>query len=66
MYKGRNENPKHGQLCICRCPKWCDEGYQIAYWDGDKFDYSCSPNSHFDEHVIAWFALDKEGEPLKS
>lgn len=66
MYKGTNEKPENGQLCICRCPNWSEEGYQIAQWDGKKFDYSCSPNSFFDEHVIAWMPLDDGGKPLKT
>ena len=64
MYKGRREKPKTGQLCICRCPDWCEEGYQIATFDGEKFDYDAATNSFFDENVIAWLALNEDGEPI--
>ena len=64
MYKGRNKKPEKGQLCICRCPEWCDEGYQIATYDGEGFDYDNAPNGSFNEYVIAWLALNEDGEPI--
>jgi len=65
MYKGRTKNPVKGRMCICRCPNWCELGYQIAQWDGEKFDFPESPNPWFDRDVIAWMPLDEDGEPLK-
>jgi len=51
------------QMCICRCPNWCESGYQIATWDGERFDYADSPNDMFDRDVVAFFPLNEDGEP---
>lgn len=59
MYKGRNENPYEGQVCICRCPNWCELGYQIAIFEDGIFDFPESPNFSFDKQVIAWKPLIK-------
>jgi hypothetical protein len=41
MYKGIDEAKKlnYDQLVICRCPEWNDEGYQIATWNGEEFEF---------------------------
>lgn len=64
MYYGRNKEPQEGQLCLCRCPEWCEEGYQIAIYEDGIFQYSDQPNGYFDRKVIAWMPLDQDGEPL--
>lgn len=66
MYYGRNKEPKDGQLCLCRCPEWCEEGYQIAIYEDGIFHYSDQPNSYFDKKVIAWMPLNQDGEPLNN
>lgn len=65
MYKslGESVNLKPEQLCLCRCPHWCEEGYQVATWNGSEFEYSADPNGSFNDHVIAFMPLDDEGCP---
>jgi len=62
-YKGIDEIPKEGQLCICRCPNWCEEGYQVAVFEDGEFQYDAQPNSWFHREVIAWLPLNSDGEP---
>lgn len=65
MYKGISEAKKLicNQMVICRCPHWNDEGYQIAIWNGDEFEYSGQPNDEFNSLVIAFMPIDEDGEP---
>lgn len=65
MYKSKKETSKlrHNQLVICRCPNWCDEGYQIARWNGKEFEYNSDPNGTFNDYVIAFLPLNEDGEP---
>lgn len=65
LYKGLehvNKLQEH-QLVLCRCPEWNDEGYQIAEWNGEEFEYSGQPNDMFNSLVIAFMVLDNNGEP---
>lgn len=64
MYYGRDKKPQDGQLCLCRCPEWNEEGYQVAIYKDRVFQYSDQPNKYFDRKVIAWIPLDQDGEPL--
>jgi hypothetical protein len=63
-YFGIKEKPKDGQLCLCRCPDWCHEGYQVANFEDDKFSYDSDPNGTFNNYVIAWLPLNEDGLPL--
>lgn len=67
MYKSIKEKPKDRQLCLCKCPDWNEEGYQVAeynYLGDDKFGYSGQQNDMFHDLVIAWMPLDRwSGEP---
>ena len=62
MYKSTKEKPKEGQLVICRCPEWNDEGFQIARYEDGEFHFSGQPNSMFNDLVISWTPLDEDGE----
>jgi hypothetical protein len=62
-YRTREELPDTGQLCLCKCPNWCRSGFQVAEWDGVKFDFDESPNDMFDGDVIEWMPLNEYGEP---
>ncbi len=42
------------RVILCYCPDWCDESYQIARWDGKKFEYDSQPNNDFDKYVQSW------------
>lgn len=53
------------QLCLCRCPDWCEEGYQVAKWNGMKFEYEADPNGGFDRYVKAFIPLDADWRPCK-
>ena len=66
MYYGLKEKVKlkEGQLVLARCPNWCDEGYQIATYNGSEFEYSSDPNGSFNEYIIAFMPLDEDGCPL--
>lgn len=46
--------PPRKRVLICYCSKWCDSGYQIAFWDGDEFHYEDEPNENFSMHVERW------------
>lgn len=64
-YTNPNEGtPKVGQLCLCRCPDYCEEGYVVATFDGMVFDTLGSPNDALNEHVIGWIALTENGIPI--
>ena len=63
-FKGRDKKPERDQLCVCRCPNWCEEGYVVAMWDGGQFYYAAQPNDNFDSSVIAWYAINDDGLPL--
>ncbi|TAJ13038.1 hypothetical protein DMA11_10250 [Marinilabiliaceae bacterium JC017] len=65
MYKGleHTNKLKREQIVLCRCPQWCDTGYQVAIWTGCKFDYPDAPNDMFHDCVIAFMPLNKDGEP---
>ena len=65
MYESRDRAKllTENQMCICRCPDWCDEGYQIAKWNGENFEYDNDPNGGFDRHVIAFLPLTDDGKP---
>lgn len=66
MYYGRNKQPLDGQLCLCRCPGWCDEGYQVAVFEDGEFHYSGESNNWLNEYVIAWMPIDREGELISN
>lgn len=67
MYESRDRAKllTKNQMCICRCPDWCYEGYQIGTWNGEAFEYDADPNGGFDQHVIAFLPLNKDGKPTK-
>jgi len=68
MYEDREEskNLKHGQLVLCKCPEWNEEGYQVATWNGSEFEYSGQPNDMFNDLVVGFIKLDEDGEPEDS
>ena len=53
-----------GQMCLCYCPEWCSINYQVAIWDGKKFDYPDSPNDNFDACVDGFIRLNEDGKPI--
>ena len=65
MYKRVEEavKLKRGQLVVCKCPEWNDEGFQIATWEGEEFEYSGQPNDMFNELVVAFLPIDGNGLP---
>ncbi len=52
---------KTGELYLCHCPDWNYSGYQVAKWDGKKFDYEDATNDEFDSYVKGFIQL-KENE----
>lgn len=66
MYKSISEKPNEGQLVICHCPEWNDEGFQIARYEDGEFQFSGQPNNMFNDLVISWSPLDNEGEQIFS
>jgi len=67
MYYRKEESKrlKYNQMVICRCPNWCDEGYQVGRWNGKEFTYEADPNGWFDRDVIAFMPLNEDGEPTR-
>lgn len=63
MYRSITQQPRNGQLCLCRCPQWNDEGYQVARYEDGEFGYNDQPNHAFNLCVIAWLPLNHNGEP---
>lgn len=55
---------KRGELYLCFCPEWCTLSYQIATWEGDRFDYPDSTNDEFDNYVKSYLPLNEEGKPV--
>ncbi|MXV39333.1 hypothetical protein GO491_11710 [Flavobacteriaceae bacterium Ap0902] len=68
LYRPIEESKKlnAGQIVICRCPEWNHEGYQVAEWNGSEFEYSGQPNDKFNDLVIAFTPIDKDGIPYPS
>jgi hypothetical protein len=66
MYYGIEKKPTNGQLVICRCPNWNEEGYQIATFNGSEFEYNAMPNDMFNENVIAWSPLNEDGDQTEN
>ena len=52
---------KHGQMVICKCPEWNEEGLQIATWNGVEFEYSGQQNDSFHGLVTAFIPIDEDG-----
>lgn len=63
MYKPLEEtkNLKRGQLVVCKCPDWNEEGFQIAVWNGREFEYSGQQNDWFNEYVEEFAKLNDDG-----
>ena len=57
----------HRQLCICYCPEWCDEGFQIGVWDKNSgtFESVGIKKEYFDKTVKEFCPLDISGEPVE-
>lgn len=56
---------KYGQLALCYCPGWNELGYQVAVWQGNKFDYAEAGNDDFDKHVKAFLPMNENGKPIE-
>jgi len=54
---------KFNQLVLCKCPEWNEEGFQIATWNGNEFEYSMQSNELFNSLVVSFMVLNKNGEP---
>lgn len=52
------------QKVICKCPHWNEEGFQIAFWNGDEFEFDDQPNYLFDKQVIEFCPIDDDGIPF--
>jgi hypothetical protein len=65
MYRGIQEtkNLRYGQLALCKCPEWCDTGFQVAIWKGDGFKVE-NDGGIFNDCVIEFLPLNEDGEPL--
>lgn len=50
----KKERIPQARPLLCYCPKWCDGGYQVAYYNGRVFEYEDQPNDNFDQHVESW------------
>ena len=65
MYSLKEKTPNESQLVICRCPEWNDEGYQVAIFENNEFQYTDQQNDMFNDLVIAWLPLiNEESENL--
>jgi len=49
--------PRIGQNVLCFCPDWCNSAYQVANWNGKRFEYDEMPNDMFDGLVVGWAAF---------
>ena len=61
MAKVKLEN---GQMALCFCPDWCETRYQVAFWNGEKFDYPDATNDNFDANVEGYLPLNEDGKPI--
>ena len=66
-YKLSERTPEEGHLVICKCPDWCKDGYAIARLKNGKFRtdstyYGAKVIKDFNEYVISWTPLNKDGE----
>ena len=48
--------PLDGSKVICKCPEWCELGYQIAIFVNGKFTYPEQSNDSFHD-CVEWFAI---------
>lgn len=42
------------KLILAYCPDWNEYGYQLCWWDGNKFYYEDQPNDMFNVCVKEW------------
>lgn len=65
MYHNKRESSKlsFGQMVLCRCEDWCEEGFQVAKWNGKEFEFGGQPNDMFDGLVTEFMCLDTDGNP---
>lgn len=56
----------HLQMCICYCPEWCTEGFQIGVWDKNSqiFQAVGIKKEYFDQKVLEFCPLNNAGEPV--
>lgn len=54
--------PEKYKPVIVYCPDWCDEEYQICFWDGSKFTYADVSNERFNEFIEAWTNFEYKGD----
>ena len=47
----------HDTLVICKCFNWCEEGYQVAKWNGEEFKYDSQPNNMFNGCVVGFVEI---------
>lgn len=57
-FKCATITPPKNKTLICSCPDWCDEGFQVAKWNGERFYYSAQPNEMFHGLVKEWAILE--------
>jgi hypothetical protein len=53
------------QLVLTKCPDWCEEGFQVAVWNGKEFEFRAQPNDMFNEHVTDFMILSEYGDILR-
>jgi hypothetical protein len=60
-FKKYPENkPKKYDTCLCKCPTWRDIGFEVAYFDGNKFDDKDLNNDFLDEAVESFCVIEDD------
>ena len=49
-----DNRPPLNRNLLCFCEGWNECGYQVAQWNGKKFNYTEQPNKMFDDYVTDW------------
>lgn len=57
----KTQPPKHGQLCIVKCPGWSPEGYVLAVWKGYYFDFPDQQHPGFMKWVKGYLPINNDG-----
>jgi hypothetical protein len=53
-----DNKPEVDSICLCKTPEWNNEGYQVARFNGKKFDFDGSPNDMLEGCVEGFIVIE--------
>lgn len=49
---------KDGEMYICKCSDFCEEGFVLAIWNGTKFYTSVDHNEEINDYITEYAFVD--------